>query len=134
MSNDGIFWEAKFVDAFVTKPKRSRYKRFLSDPRKREKILDRLNHNADLDFSQCVELTGRQTSADQLVQRLSTYDVEAQCWLISDDSELDGELLPLREAVELTAGANWGTIMICPPKPIAIYRAEPPDKCLYLFC
>ena len=115
MSNDRVFWELKFVDAFVTKPKRPRYKKLLPDPRKRDKILNRLNHNADLDFRRGVELLGRHKCTDELIQRLLTYDIEAQGWLISDDADLDCKLLPLREAVELTTNADWGTILICPP-------------------
>lgn len=133
MSHDRNFWEAKFVDAFVLKSKRSRYKKLLRDPGKRNKILDRLNHNADLDFSQGVELAGRHAFSALLIQKLSTYNIDDQCWLISDDSDLDCRLLPMREAAELTADADWGTIMICPPNPIAVYRAEAPETKLYLF-
>lgn len=133
MSIDRNYWEAKFVDAFVLKSKRSRYKKLLRDPRKRFKILDRLNHNADLDFSHGVELAGRETLPALLIQKLSTYDIDDQCWLISDDSNLDCKLLPTREAAELTVEADWGTIMICPPNPIAVYRAEAPETKLYLF-
>lgn len=133
MSNDREFWETRFVDAFVTKQKRSRYTRLLSVPRKRHKILDLLNHNADLDYSQSVELAGKHASSEQLIQKLSTYEIDTQCWMISDDSDLDGKRLPVCEAVELTTGGDWGTIMICPPRPIAVYRSEASDRCLYLF-
>ncbi len=133
MLEDRNYWEAKFVDAYVTKSKRSRYKKLLRNPTKRRKILDRLNHNADLDYEKAIRLSGAQAFSDELITKLSTYKIDAQCWLISDDSQLDGRLLPIREACELTAGADWGTIMICPPKPIAVYRAEDSETGLYLF-
>lgn len=133
MSSDRSYWEAKFVDVFVLEAKRSRYKKLLRNPRKRGKILDRLNHNADLDFSQGVELIGKEAFSAQLIEKLLAYDIDEECWLISDDSDLDCKLLPMREAAELTAEANWGTIMICPPKPIVVYRAEVSERSLYLF-
>ena len=133
MSSNRDFWEARFIDTFVTKSKRSRYKKFLRDSRKRDKILDRLNHNADFDFSQAIKLSGNAALPWQLVQKLQTYKVDAQCWLISDDSELDCKLLPLSQGAELTASAEWGTIMICPQKPIVVYRPEASEGSLYLF-
>ena len=133
MSGDRNYWEVKFVDAYVMKSKRSRYKKLLGNPTKRGKILDRINHNADLDYEKAIRLSGAQAFSSQLIRKLSAFEIDAQCWLISDDPELDGKLLQMREASELTAGADWGTIMICPPKPIAVYRAEAPETSLYLF-
>lgn len=133
MPDDRKFWEEKFVDSYVLESKRSRYKKLLHDPKKRPKILDRLNHNADLDFAKAIELTGGQTFSEQLVRKLATFKLTEQCRLISDDPDLDGKSLPWKEAAELTADAWSGTIMICPPKPIVVYRAESPSKTLYLF-
>ncbi|MEP3278192.1 MAG: hypothetical protein ABJN26_15350 [Stappiaceae bacterium] len=134
MSNDSDFWEAKFVDAFVTKSKRSRYKTLLKNPKKREKILGRLNHNPDLDFSHCNPRTGMRAYSSELMEKLSAYHLEPQCWLLSFDSELDRKLLPLNEAVEAICSAFWGTVIICPPMPIAVYSPENmKEKELYLF-
>lgn len=133
MPDDRNFWETRFVDAFVTKSKRVRYKKFIRDPGKRDKILDRLNHNADLDFDRGIQLAGSHGLSQQLIQKLSDCEIETHCWLISDDPELDCKLLAVGDAAELTANADWGTVMICPPRPIAVYRAEAPVKSLYLF-
>ncbi len=130
MTNDRSLWEVKFVDAFVLKQKRSRYKALLSNPRKRNKILDRLNHNADLDFGKAIEIEPLITT---LNGALEGYRVGDHCWMISDHSELDGQLLPTSQAIELMIDATWGTIMICPPKPIAVFREEAPLEHLYLF-
>ena len=133
MSKGREFWEARFIDAFVGKSKRSRYKNLLGDPRSRGKILDRLNHNADLDFGRGNELVGRQAQPEQLIELLSTYKIDAQCWLISDDPELDCKYLPISQAAELTVTAFFGTIMICPPRPIAVFRPEASEQKMYLF-
>ena len=133
MSGEKTLWEEKFVDSCVLEAKRSRYKKLLRDPEKRPKILDRLNHNADFDFAKANELSGQQAIPGNLIRTLSTHKVAAHCRLMSDEPDLDGRYLPWEEAAELTANADFGTIMICPPKPIVIYRAEAPCKGLFLF-
>ncbi len=130
MPSDRSLWEAKFVDAFVLKQKRSRYKTFLSNPRKRNKILDRLNHNADLNFDKAIEI---KPLIKTLTKVLEGYKIENYCWMISDHSEFDGQLLPTSQAIELTVDATWATIMICPPKPIAVFREESSLENLFLF-
>jgi len=130
MPSDRSLWETKFVDAFVLKQKRSRYKTFLSNLRKRNKFLDRLNHNADFDFDKAIEI---KPLVKILMKALEDYRIEKYCWMISDHSEIDGQLLPISQAIELTVDATWGTIMICPPKPIAVFREEAPLENLYLF-
>ncbi len=133
MTNDREFWEAKFVDTFISKVRRPRYKEALNSPKNRYKILDRLNHGPDLDFSRGRALSGNQASAEPLLERLRSLRVEPHCWLISDDPELDGVLMPLQEVAKRTLSADWGTVMICPPKPVAVYRPEASEKSLYLF-
>ena len=133
MTGDLRFWEERFVDAYVTETKRSRYKQLLKNPKKRRKILDRLNHCADFEFEKAVRLTGAQSFADHVMQELFSHNIEAHCWLISYDSDLDGKRLPVRQAACLTTMADWGTVMICPPKPVAVYRAEASESALFLF-
>jgi hypothetical protein len=128
--SDKSLWEAKFVDTFILTEKRSRYKTLLSNPRKRNKILDRLNHNADLDFKKATEV---KPYVSTLMKALEGYVIDDYCWMISDHPDIDGRNLPTSEAIELTIDATWGTIMICPPKPIAVFREEAPLENLFLF-
>ena len=132
MPGDREVWEGRFIDAFVRKSKRPRYKKLLSKPQSRSKILDRLNHGADLDLDRAIELVGDQKSPGGLVRVLSKHKTDDRCWLMSDETELDGRLLPIRQAAELTAGAFFGTVMICPPRPIAVYRPEASEGGLFL--
>lgn len=133
MSSDRETWENKFVDAFVVKSKRTRYKELLNKPKSRTKILDRLNHGDDLEFGRAVELVGRESLPEHFIQRLRAYEVDDHCWLISDDPQLDLKSLPISEAADLTARAFLGTVMICPPLPVAVFRPEASEGTLYLF-
>lgn len=126
-------WEEKFVDAFVVKTKRSRYKSLLRNSKKQAKILGRLNHNTDLEFSKSIELAGARAFSEPLLRTLSTYKIDTHCWVLSDNRDLDSRFLPVCEAVERTALGYSGTILICPPRSIVVYRPESMDKCTYLF-
>jgi hypothetical protein len=50
--------------------------------------------------------------------------VNGTCYLIADGNHLDGSELRLEVGVEELIGNHWGAILICPPKPIALYKPE----------
>lgn len=130
--SDQAHWEARFVNRFVVKQRQPRYKTCLPNEKDRHSALERLNHKMeDFEADRIRKLTGLESQAENILKLLQGEKVDGECWILSSDPALDGRKLALDVAVGLVASADWGTVMICPPKPIAIYRPEAPSS-LYL--
>lgn len=129
---DQRYWEKRFVDAFVMNIRRPRYKTCLPSAEDRWKVLSRLDHCSDFDPKFMTELKGAETQPDRLEEILIEAGASGDCWLMSASDALDGRHRPLDEGASLVASADEGTVMICPPKPVAIYRPEASELTLYL--
>ena len=112
--------EDKTVLSFIMKEKRHRYHYILNTPKKRSKGLDRLNHCDDF-VEKYIEWLSSNTDIVKILQKEGS---PKQVYLISDDSELDGTMLPLAEAVEAVDMCGWGTIVSCIPGELAYYYDE----------
>ena len=123
-------WEKRFVEAYVERPVQERYLSMLKGRKHRRKLLDRLNHNPGFDFSKARDLGN--IDAARLAALLDSLRVEPTGLLMTDESELDGRELRVELAVQELVRTHWGAVLICPPKPIAIYREESPGP-FYLF-
>ncbi len=117
-------WEERFVRIYVVKAKRDRYIRLLKSKKNRSKILERLNHNLDYDESKARELAPAERGPEALLQLLRTRGVDHRACLMADSSDEDGRSLPLEQAVGALLDCPWGAVLICPPKPIALYKEE----------
>lgn len=125
--------EETFVNTFVDKAKRERYKTLLASAKNRKKILDALNYNFDFDEALAIKIHDH-----QIIDRLRKWEDlligEDACYLISDDHELDGKARPFIQALELARASRSGTILDCIPGVLALYwdEADPSRACLLL--
>ena len=117
-------WEALFVEAYIVKSKRARYLSQLKNSKRRQKLLDRLNHALDHDEKYATELPPECQTDEALLRLLRQKNVRPTCYLIADANENDGQELRLEDAVSQLFGSQFGALIICPPKPIAIYKGE----------
>jgi hypothetical protein len=129
---DVAYWEARFVKCFVIKEKQDRYLAFLKGKKHRKKITDRLNHQLDFDEAKATRLDSRYKAPPELVSLLRSYHVEPTCFLIADGAEFDGHELRLELGVENALESYWGVVILCPPEPLAIYKAEDPADLILL--
>lgn len=116
--------EAATIRAFVVRAKRDRYLSFLGNEKRRRKFLDCLNHCRDLDDRFATVLP----SAIDVVQLLESHGAPSECWVISDNPEIDRRDMALAEAVAQLHWASWGTILSCIPGRLAYYRDEAGTK------
>ena len=114
--------EEQTIAAFILKERQDRYRFLLgnSDPRKRAKGLDRLNHCADLDPRYATWLPGN-TDVVRLLRREGS---PGEVYVISNTDAIDGKMLPLEEAIDEAEDGGWGTIISCIPGQLAYYRGE----------
>jgi hypothetical protein len=111
-----------FVDAFVDPVKRERYRSFLSSPKRRFRITNRLNHHVHSDLM--VRL---------IVETPPRYSPHQLAYLISDHRELDDSFLEAEKAVESLQSAHFGSVAsIIPGVPIAV-KPEAPAALVWLY-
>jgi hypothetical protein len=67
---------------------------------------------------------------ENIVRLLKSKGAGLTCWAMSEDSEIDGRELDLREALEHVSGRQIGTILSCVPGRLAYFEGE--DETLLL--
>ncbi|HYH63300.1 MAG TPA: hypothetical protein VD866_01235 [Urbifossiella sp.] len=120
--------EEAVVRAFVVSARRGRWLEALTDPARRSRFLDRLNHCPDLD----PRFVTTVPSGAEVVGLLRSRGAPATCHVLSAADELDGRELPLEQAVAEAEKAGWGTIVSCLPGRLAYYYDECGERKLVL--
>jgi hypothetical protein len=133
--------EVATIRAFVLKGKQERFVNFLANPKHRRKFTRELAHFRGLDprFATPVpwkvdpKLELRQRGAQgigNIVHLLESRGAEKTCWVISENSRLDGREMDLADALEEVVGRGMGTILCCVPGKLAYFEDE--DQSLLL--
>ena len=117
-------WEKRFVRRYIHKPRQERYLAFLGDEKRRPKILNRLSHTLDYDERKATDLDKQQQTRDGLLALLRAENVTPPCYFMADSNDLDGSELHLETGVDELLFSHFGAVLICPPKPIALYKPE----------
>ena len=120
--------EVQLVETFVVPTKRARYAAFVSSSKDRAKFLRGLHHFGDFEPACVVPLSGRSDSADGLVAELRRRGAADPVYLVSALRELDGQVMPLDEAIREVFAMAEGTIVCCAPGRLAYYEGEAPKN------
>jgi hypothetical protein len=116
--------EPAFIESFVVARRREQWL-LLAKPKRREKIINHLNHCECVDFDPrtVVPIQGPWSRSDAipgLIGRVTSTDT---CAMISGGS-LDGQTVPLTEALDHVVGSSNGTILSIDPGKVAMYEPE----------
>jgi len=135
--------EAAVIRAFVQRDKQERFLGFLANPKNRRKFTESLPHFRWFDqrfaaslqwkVDQDPKLTHWEkhvSGIENIVRSLKSKGAGLTCWAMSEDSEIDGRELDLREALEHVSGRQIGTILSCVPGKLAYFEGE--DEALLL--
>jgi hypothetical protein len=117
-------WEQRFVEKYIVSSKRERYLAFLKGDKRRQKILERLNHTLDFDERKAMRLESPSCTPDALISLLNGHRVTETCYFMADGNRLDGTEMRLELAISELLHNRWGALIICPPKPVAVYKQE----------
>lgn len=110
--------EETIISFAIDRSSRSRYREGLSNPKKRAKLLDKLNHNPPLD----TRYTTWYSSFKKAVESIKV-DPKREVFILSDSQEIDGKSIPYEEAISEVPRYGWGTI-ICITPTHALYYGE----------
>jgi hypothetical protein len=135
--------EAAVIRAFVQRDKQERFLGFLANPKNRRKFTESLSHFRWFDqrfaaplqwkVDQAPKLTpwGKHVSGiDNIYRLLKSKGAGMNCWVMSEDSEIDGREMDLRAALEHVNGRQIGAILSCVPGKLAFFESE--DETLLL--
>ena len=114
--------EDSIISLVIEQSSRKRYRSQLSNPKKRYKILDKLNHNPPLDS----RYTKWFSSFHKAVQSTNINPSIVVC-ILSAATEIDGKRMPFRKAIEEVPFYGWGTI-IGISKDLALYYGETGER------
>ena len=114
--------ENTLISLAIERSQRARYRELLSNPKKRVRLLDKLNHSPPLD-ERWTTWYSSFTKAINAVEIRPTTEV----FLLSDAAELDGKTMPFSKAIEEVPSAGWGTIIGISPK-LALYYGEQGER------
>ncbi len=117
--------ETSFVSAFIIPERQDRYLMLLGNPKRRGKALNRLNHARDIDSSLARPVPSG-WAAESLAVLLENLGAGGTCYAIADASDMDGQTLPLREALWRSSVHGFAVVLSCLPGRLCFYKPESP--------
>lgn len=123
--------EELFIESFVDPIKRERYLSFLTNNKRRKKLLDVLDHFRDLNKTKAIAIPPNQQNTIDILHLLQRKGAPEDCHVISTCSDLDGKGLPLVEALEQIVGSGYGSYISCNAGKLGYYEGEEPGyRCI----
>ena len=116
--------ERQLIRAFILPERQDRYMELLARPKRRRDITDALAHFKHVDMRYAVPIPPRQQHAPDILQVLKSKGAPETCYALSEDSELDGKEISLRNALASIVGYGMGTFLSCIPGKLAYFEDE----------
>jgi len=124
--------EEAVIKAFFLPTKRERYLGFIATAKGRAKIIRELSHFKALDPQFMRSIIPSQHDAGSVAKliRIRSKGAGPSCWVISENSDLDGKEADLLLALKETIGYQMGTIISCIPGKLGYFEDED-GRCLF---
>ena len=118
--------ETKVIKRFIIKTKKDRYLGFISNAKTRNKFTNSLAHfSQDLRKELFNEIKGDERKV--ILDSIKTLGNLKDCYLISENIELDQKRLDIETALNITIGYGMGTLIVFGDARIVYYEAEGPS-------
>ncbi|WP_194778657.1 hypothetical protein [Pararhodonellum marinum] len=122
--NPDINIETKVIENYIVKSKRERYLNFIKKPKTRKKFTDELAHfSSQLDNFEEIKTSEWDVINEKLKRIKSTQD----CYVISENSEIDGKRMKIDNALTETIGMGMGTLIVFGNADLVFYEGEGPS-------
>jgi hypothetical protein len=101
----------------------------IASPKRRKKFLERLAHTleGELEPGCAFPIKPSAHSPNEIATLLESRVAPKECYIISEDGDLDARVMDLRSALAQVVGYGMGTILRCTPS-LAYYEAEGPGE------
>ena len=115
--------EEQLIKAFVAPARQERYLSLLASAKGREKFLARLAHHMAKELNpDCAQSING--SAKEIETLLKAKGAPDTCYVVSENSKIDGKEMKLLEALEEVVGYGMGTFVSCVPGTISYFEGE----------
>jgi hypothetical protein len=105
--------ERQLIRAFILPQRQDRYLEMLAKPKRRRDFTDTLAHFKHLEIRYAVQIPGPQRLASGILELLKSKGAPETCYVLSEDSELDGKEILLTDALASIVGRGMGTFLSC---------------------
>lgn len=105
--------EEQLVKAFFLKERQERYLSGLANPRKRRKLTNEFCHFKHLDHRYAIPIVPSEQNPTDIHQLLKHFGAPAECWVLSDELELDSRRMNLKEILAEIVGRTFATFLSC---------------------
>ena len=116
--------EEAAIKAFIRPNRQERCLRFLSNPKTRRRFTSEMAHFRELDARYALRIPSNEQNPASVVRLLSSMGAGPKCWVVSENSDLDGREMDLDTALKETVGRGMGTIISCVPGRLAYFEDE----------
>jgi hypothetical protein len=119
--------EEGLVKAFVIDSKQERMLALLRKPKRRRDVLMTLPHFKDLD-RRFATIVPQPQAASSILRLLQSRGAPAECYVVSEDEDLDAQIMPLASALDAVVASGMGTLLSCIPGRLGYFEGEIPGK------
>jgi hypothetical protein len=116
--------EQELVKAFIPTHRQERFLDIIAKPKKRKKLLSDLSHFKDLNPKFMVAIPAGQQNPLALAKLLKAKGAGKKCYVMSENSRLDGREVDLETALKETVGYQMGTLISCVPGRLGYFEDE----------
>ncbi len=108
---------------FVLPQRQERYLSLLKLKKRKEALRDLLN-GKDWNMPLARAILPNNQTASVIEGLLKNLGASTECYVLSENSKIDGQLMPLREALNEIVGFQMASLISCIPGTIAYYEGE----------
>ncbi len=120
--------ERATILAFFKPERRARYLGLIESAKGRRKVVNQLAHFRELDERFRRPLPKGLNRWEMVAELLSQRGARPTCYVISEETDVDGATLELNTALAAVYGSGMGTILSCIPGKLAYYEGEYMDE------
>jgi hypothetical protein len=126
---DSVNHEEALVRAFIPAQRQERFLEIIAKPKKRAKLLAELAHFKALNPQFMVAIPSNQQNTCDLAKLLRAKGAGNQCYVMSENRDLDRREVDLEMALKETVGRQMGTLISCVPERLG-YLEDEEDRCI----
>ena len=112
------------IRAFIAPERCERYLALLRSSKGRTKLRAQLSHLPDLDRRFARLIPPSEQTPMAVAALLHARGAPSDCVLLAEDPTLDGQRLPLTDALAAVVGRGMGAFVSCIPGRLAFYEGE----------
>ena len=119
--------EIKVIEKYIDKSKQERYIKFVSSRNTRFKFINDLAHFKHFKWEQLDKVNGSEIEKVAALIKLIKLPI-SKCYAISENTQIDANILPIEDALKKTIGYGMATILVFGNADFIYFEDEGPNR------